>query len=316
MANLNPLGIDLTSGQVKPLNTTDVLTTSAGGSIFPTGTGIVVLTSSASAAEINTALTNYRIVYLTPGTYSLGTTIISVPASKQLIGITNTDDTVTSTNTVYFTSTRTTSSVISAGAQTTIQGINVVGGGAATSVIGIDVAQYGRVIECGVTTCGTGIRIQEGLVSHCHLGNCETVGGIDVNGVDTDSYVTTIEYCSGNGTSQGAGIRSFDSSTYLQVVGCRMENYLTGFDIAAGTHVNLLHCYSFSNAGDGFSFGGNISSHVFGCWAESNGAWGFDGNFAAAVTRAVFHSNFGRSNTSGNFNMGAFWNQANNVSGT
>lgn len=316
MANLNPLGIDLTSGQVKPLNTTDVLTTSAGGSIFPTGTGIVVLTSSASAAEINTALTNYRIVYLTPGTYSLGTTIISIPAAKQLIGITNTDDIVASGNAVYFTSTRTTSSIIFAGEKCTVQGINVVGGGAATSVIGIEMAQYGRVIECGVTACGTGIRVQEALVSHCHLGDCETVGGIDVNYVDVNDYVTTIEYCSGQGTSQGAGIRSFDSATFLQIVGCRMDNYLTGYDIAGANHVNLLHCYAVSNAGDGFSFGGNISSHVFGCWAESNGAWGFDGNWASAVTRAVFHSNFGRSNTSGNFNMGAFWNQANSVSGT
>jgi len=47
----------------------------------------IVLTTTATPAEINTALTNYDVVYLEPGTYTMGTTALSVPAGKKLIGL-------------------------------------------------------------------------------------------------------------------------------------------------------------------------------------------------------------------------------------
>jgi hypothetical protein len=47
----------------------------------------IVLQSTATASDINTALTNYDVVYLEPGTYSMVNVQVSIPSSKKLIGL-------------------------------------------------------------------------------------------------------------------------------------------------------------------------------------------------------------------------------------
>jgi hypothetical protein len=47
----------------------------------------IVLMATSTASDINTALNNYDVVYLEPGTYSMGSTQVSVPSGKKLIGL-------------------------------------------------------------------------------------------------------------------------------------------------------------------------------------------------------------------------------------
>jgi hypothetical protein len=88
MANINPTGLNLTTGQSRQLKTGDTLTDEIGNPVCG-ATGLYTLPSGATATDLQNALNAYDIVYLQPIDYSstlILTSAVSIPAGKSLIG--------------------------------------------------------------------------------------------------------------------------------------------------------------------------------------------------------------------------------------
>jgi hypothetical protein len=103
MADMVPQAVDQTSGQARPVTSADTLVDTSGGAIGSNGT--TLLPAGSTVAEINTALTNFSIVYLAPGSYpvTLGTgSQITIPDGKTLRGLNVVDPAVTDANCATF----------------------------------------------------------------------------------------------------------------------------------------------------------------------------------------------------------------------
>jgi hypothetical protein len=104
MTDMVPQAIDQTNGQTRPVTSGDILVDTSGNPISSNHT--TVLAAGSTVAEINTALTNFNIVYLAPGSYpvTLGAgSQITIPDGKTLRGLNVVDPSVNDANTATFT---------------------------------------------------------------------------------------------------------------------------------------------------------------------------------------------------------------------
>lgn len=119
-------------------NDGDVLTWDDGNSrwapIAPAGGTpyYTVLDATATHGDINTALTNYDVVYLEPGNYGNVTASVTLPINKQLIGLNGGGDQSSSTRCPIITMDVGVGAQIVMGANTLISGIRFVFGGSST----------------------------------------------------------------------------------------------------------------------------------------------------------------------------------------
>jgi len=112
MTDMIANGVDQTSGQERSVTSSDALVDTSGNPISSNST--TVMPAGSTVAEINTALTNFNIVYLAPGSYpiTLGAgSQITIPDGKTLRGLNVVDPNVTDANCATFVYTGTATSL-------------------------------------------------------------------------------------------------------------------------------------------------------------------------------------------------------------
>jgi hypothetical protein len=287
---------------------------------------ITVLDAGSTATQINTALTNFNIVYLKAGNYSIGGTQIAIPTGKALIGISPSSSQPLFGTTVPVTlaSTLTSGTIVSMGQGTTLMNIVIDGPNSGTST-GVTASSGSCTIEnvSVQQTLGNGFEVSLSggtRMENCVAIDCGTGFNLDGGGLASD-MVTDVSYCYAfSCNSHGFSIDSSDGTVYhIALSGCvARANGGNGFGVGSmggsGTMV-IMGCHSYSNTGDGFNVIGPGHTTIMGCHAYDNTGNGFDVPTNSSL-RNLLHSNIAYNNTAGNYVIGTAWSNTGNATGS
>ena len=265
-------------------------------------TGFVVLDSTATMSDINTAINTSGVetVYLRPGQYTFTAfTPINIPDGKNLIGLRTQAGSVSASAQVYWLmNVSFTSSIInSGGSGVTVKNISIHRGsgnwnnGTMLSFSGssddITILEniYIRSFNTGSASAGPAV----GVSGYCYLRNvivdtCDdsTLYSIQWIGSNTNKVMSTIENCSVIASGSGTGHSAF----YID-----------------GEHIMVKNCLAHNNSGYGFRFTNNFHGMLLSCKATSNGNFGFYQNTVGGEGTSIIFctafANQGGYNTSG-----------------
>lgn len=280
----------------------DVLTWNTSNSQYEpsapsTGSTTTTLTNSATTSDLNTALTNYDIVYLETGAYSNVTGKVTVPSGKRLVGLGGGDLSSSSTAPEI---TLTTSGTIYVEQQSgsIIEGVRFVFG----SSSGADMIQstngicrFVRVYSASAITyyAFSGSLIEN---THCHVENC---GGVSFTTAPT-VYTgrPSISWFWGDGGSAST-MGLYVNVAYVSVSNCHLLHYdgTAGVYLAnSADHFHLSGIRTYSCGGSAYGTrvnGSNGTAEGIYSNADYNGI----GFFGSANSIGVLHvhtsSNYG-----------------------
>jgi hypothetical protein len=288
-----------------------------------------VLDSTSTLSDINTALadSNTHIVYLKPGNYNHPFAQITVPAGKQLIGLTSVMGDVGGTldytrMPVLRPNTQLSAPFITVQPHGKVKDIYVTGesgGPGSASAYAITQGSFTdpiwlenvHVRNWGFigTVAADSFVVGRGRFVHCQsqLGK-----GVGFRALNTGSFqqATIFEGCQAY-TSSGHGFRISDGPNHI-FFNCQAEaNGGDGFyiDYNSASLIRFTHCWAESN-NNGWNWPGSSASWgcgIYECTATGNTLWGFITTTAAGSLRAQFHDNMGGLNGSGNFSIGSGW---------
>lgn len=281
------------------------------------GAGVTVLETTSTAAQINTALSTYQIVYLKPGNYGALSTTIAIPDDKALIALSAGPQDGANYGALFQPSH--TSAIITLGRGSRLEGvaINASGAGAGDLISVNGGAGWSIIRNCFIkATAWTG-RIIDASSAQPLLENigifCTKNGSTPV-----------IDYSHTSGSNEarcaaemrnirielsgGAGTRiGFDVSD-----GCIFENcYVTG----AGSHgfniseqfrpTSVFGCVATGCGGNGFHHASTgIWIIVSGCLSRGNTGIGFNFPFGGTFIGFLL-GNRADTNGGGNYTIGA-----------
>jgi hypothetical protein len=254
------------------------------------GAGITVLETTSTAAQINTALSTYQIVYLKPGNYGALSTTITIPDDKALIALSAGPQDGGSYGALFQPSI--TSSIITMGRGSRLEGVSIIASGAgAVDLINI--------------AGGPGWSI----VRNCFIKATSWTGRI----IDASNSQPLLEnigiYCTKSGS---VPVIDYSHSTGSNEARCaaEMRNIRIELSGGAGTRIGIEvsdgtifeNCYVTGPGSHGFSIGGQFrNTSMFGCVATGCGGNGF--NHAGGGTWIIVSGCLSRSNTGIGFNF-------------
>ncbi len=285
----------------------------------------VVLETTSTTAQINTALSTYQIVYLKPGNYPTQSGQITIPADKSLIALSAGPQDGTSYGAVL--SGNQSSTFVSVGRGSTMSGIaiNAGGVGGAPLVSFSGGSGWSKITNCFFRGPSWSSYIIDATPAALLL---ENIGIL----VTKNGSVAAVRVTHTSGSNEGRCSNSLrnirvefsggaGSRIGIQVSdGTIFENcYVTG----AGSHgfsiseqfrpTSMFGCVATGCGGNGFHHASSgIWIAVYGCLARSNTGIGFNFPFGGTVIGSIV-GNRADTNTGGNYTIGPAYNSQGNA---
>ena len=299
-----------------------------------TGTGVTqlaVLDSTTTSAELNTALTNNRIVYLLPGSYTM-TATVTVPEGKSLIAMDSgggdaAEGSISSgraaftitTNAAHFDvrgEMRGVHVIVNAtqGATPTVR-TDLGDGNHRCNLIGVSVDMGSGSNTGALITVGTGSYLLQCSVDNSggdgySIEDSAVVGGAP-RPILLDGCIAT--NCTGDGFELTADLDGVTLRGCVSRGNSSAGFRLAEFTSAVGEPFFVLDgCKATNNQNGFFSTGVNTNYpvRVINCYAEGNSVRGFDLTAGAASNILAFARS--TNNTTANYNISG-WTQVSNV---
>lgn len=327
-ASLNHAGIpgvgDLTTAAHASLDHTGI--PGVGGTV---ASNFTVLETTATATDINTALSTYKIVYLKRGTYPLLTTTIQMPTDTALVCLSSGPDGTIGTGSALF---QVNSDITCFNMQggNRIEGIAIQSSHAGTqNVITAGGSGSFQIIK----RCYFNLSAWTGRIISSELGgvlHLEDVGIHDVVRTGSQPCIKNRPSISSNSAvaatfknvqitfaSSGAGSRqgifSQDGATFIN---CHIRYASShGFDFQEnGSNTTLVGCSAVQCVGNGFEHSNTSNPYflsILGCNARLNTGKGFNLPFGTATVIGTIVGSVAQTNTGGNTVNAAYLNSGN-----
>lgn len=291
----------------------------AGGG--PVSANVTVLEAGSTAPQINTALTNYSIVYLKPGSYGTLSAAITIPANKALIALSGGPQDGLAYGALM--SWNSTSSMFSVGNGGRIEGLSITASAAGTGgLLTFSGSAWTIVKNCQISAPTWTGRIIDAQFSMLHL---ENIGIVDLPKTGTAPAIHWSPTAGSNEGRCSAIIRNVRVEFSVSGSGFR-EGILVadgaiietcwvssagshGFQLSENFRVgSVTACRATSCGGDGFKHSSpGPWLAVTGCQATGNAGIGFNFPFgiSGSTLRGALIGNAANTNTGGNFTIGS-----------
>jgi microcystin-dependent protein len=303
----------------------------------PAANHYVVLDSTSTFAAINAALASgaNNIVYLKPGNYLHPHSPITVPAGKQLIGLTGPmgdEPAELPTINPVLKPTSTGVSLITVVGDATVKNLWITGsnGGPATATdYAIEQSNNAEPIwleNIFVNAWGQsggvnapGYSVGRGRFIHCTAAGGQWSGFLCGDPGDPNQHATIFEGCvAHNNSTSGFDVVAGNGQLFLH---CKSwQNGANGYEVGSSVtnRLKFLRCHAEGNSGHGwnwFATNTNLGCAIEHCAAAGHGSgWGFTLSVPLGTNRAVIHGCVGLLNGLGDFSVSGGWAQSNNVS--